>query len=98
MKCIMGDVQGAYSTIKTILLCFKMIKIVMMPYWNATFSSQRCSNLSLLIEGTIFPQIIAGTIISFLHQKGMIIQSREAIIWNIAHWKLYPKYFVLLSH
>ena len=42
-------------------------------------------NLSLLIEGTIFPQIIAGTIISFFHQKGMIIQSREAIIGNIAH-------------
>ena len=48
MKCIMGDVQGAYSIIKTILLCFKMIKIVMMPYWNATFSSQRCSKFKLI--------------------------------------------------
>ena len=48
MKCIMGDVQGAYSIIKTILLCFKMIKIVMMPYWNATFSSQRCSIFKLI--------------------------------------------------
>ena len=47
MKCIMGDVQGAYSTIKTILLCFKMIKIVMMPYY-ATFSSQRCSEFKLI--------------------------------------------------
>ena len=48
MKCIMGDVQGAYSTIKTILLCLKMIKIVMMPYRNATFSSQRCSEFKLI--------------------------------------------------
>ena len=47
MKCIMGDVQGAYSTSKTILLCFKMIKIVMMPYY-ATFSSQRCSEFKLI--------------------------------------------------
>ena len=98
MKCIMGDVQGAYSTIKTILLCFKMIKIVMMPYWNATFSSQRCSKFKLINWRDHISSNNSGTIISFLHQKGMIIQSREAIIWNIAHWKLYPKYFVLLCH
>ena len=45
MKCIMGDVHYGRCAI---LLCFKMIKIVMMPYWNATFSSQRCSEFKLI--------------------------------------------------
>ena len=43
----------------------------------------------------IFPWIIEpGTIISFFAQKGGDF-SREAIIWNIAHWKSCAKYFVL---
>ena len=41
--------------------------------------------------------IIAGAIISFFASKGND-HSREAIISNIAHWKSYPKYLVLLSH
>ena len=37
---------------------------------------------------TVFPRIIAGGDYS----------RDDAIISNIAHWKSYPKYFVLFSH
>ena len=49
-------------------------------------------------QNTVFPWIIlAGVIISFLASK-VGYYSREAFISNVAHWKSYPKYFVLLSH
>ena len=47
-------------------------------------------------QNTVFPQIIAGAIF-FFASKGSD-HLREAIISNIAHWKSYPKYFVLLSN
>ena len=49
-------------------------------------------------QNTVFPWIIlAGVIISFFASK-VGYYSREAFISNVAHWKSYPKYFVLLSH
>ena len=49
-------------------------------------------------QNTVFPWIIlAGVIISFFPSK-VGYYSREAFISNVAHWKSYPKYFVLLSH
>ena len=43
--------------------------------------------------GTVFPQIIVGG--DYLEEGDY---SREAIISNIAHWKLCLKYYVSLSH
>ena len=39
-----------------------------------------------------------GRLFLFSQQERAIIRTSKAIIWNIAHWKSCPKYFVLLSH
>ena len=44
-----------------------------------------------------FLKLYPGEIISFFAPKGGDY-SREAIISNIVHWKLCPKYFVLFSY
>ena len=52
----------------------------------------------------LFPRIMAEGSYYFFHtKKGTIIlregdYSREAIISNIAYWKSYCRYFVLLFH
>ena len=46
---------------------------------------------------TVIPRIIAGSEDYFFPQNGSRLFER-AIISNIAHWSLVPKYFVLLFH
>ena len=56
-------------------------------------------------KNTVFPRINTGGDYFFFVQKegdylreGNNYYSREAIISNIVHWKLCPKYFVIFSH
>ena len=69
-----------------------------MPFEKGCFRVSIWPKRTKTAQNTVFRQITAGAnLFLFSPQKGGYY-SREAVISNIAHWKSYPKYLVLLSH
>ena len=70
---------------------------------NVSRAGYSCSNLSWSGVKAMWPRMNQWqSLFSLSENLGIRISregnySREAIIWNIAHWKWYPKYFVFLS-